>query len=63
MKTHFPATLVLHTPNGPEPCCDKHAAALRGVMSMFGANVLTVPAPAGSECANCRNEAQKETAA
>lgn len=62
MTPTYPATLVLHTPNGPEPCCDKHAAALRGLMSMLGAHVLTVPAPEGSECANCRNEAAKETA-
>ena len=58
MNATYPATLVVHTPKGPEPCCDKHAAAMRGLMSMLGAHVLTVPASDGAECANCRNEAK-----
>lgn len=53
------ATLVVHTPKGPEPCCDKHAAQLRGAMFLLGSHVYTVPAAAGQECANCVNEAKK----
>jgi len=53
------ATLVVHTPKGPEPCCDKHAAELRGAMFLLGACVYTVPASAGAQCANCINEVKK----
>lgn len=57
------ATLVVHTPKGPEACCDKHAAQLRGVMFLLGACVYTVPAAASTECANCINEATKREVA
>lgn len=57
------ATLVVHTPKGPEPCCDKHAAQVRGVMFLLGAHVFTVPAADGAECTNCLNEAKKTEAA
>lgn len=56
MTTPFPATLVLHTRTGEKACCDKHAAEVRGAMSLLGAQVLTVPAPEGSECSYCRAE-------
>jgi len=59
MTTPFPATLVLHTPKGEQSYCDKHAAEVRGAMSLLGAKVLTVPAPVGSECADCRDEARE----
>jgi hypothetical protein len=54
-----PASLVVHTPKGPESCCDKHAAQLRGAMFLLGACVYTVPAAADAQCANCVNEAKK----
>lgn len=59
MTTTFPATLVLHTPKGETPCCDKHAAELRGALSLLGGQVLTVPAPVDSECVDCRAEARE----
>jgi hypothetical protein len=59
MTTPFPATLVLHTPKGEQPYCDKHAAEVRGAMSLLGGQVLTVTAPFDSECADCRAEARE----
>lgn len=52
------ATLVVHTPKGPEPCRDKHAAQIRGAMFLLGSHVYTVPAAAGQVCANCVSEAK-----
>lgn len=59
----YPATLIVHTPKGQEPCCDKHAAQLRGAMFLLAAHVFTVPAEAGAECNNCRNEMAREVIA
>jgi len=52
------ATLVVHTPDGPQPCCDRHAAEVRGAMFLLSAAVYTVPAPRGQRCATCVREAK-----
>lgn len=54
----YPAELVVHTPSGPVPACEKHAQAIKAVMAICGAHVCIVPAPLGLDCTNCVNEAK-----
>jgi hypothetical protein len=58
----YPATHIIHTVQGPEPCCAKHAVMLRNLMQFMGSGVNATVAPEGSECNNCRNEAAEEGA-
>ncbi len=51
------ATLVVHTPDGPQPCCDRHAAEVRGALFLLSAQVYTVPAAKGQRCTTCMREA------
>jgi hypothetical protein len=55
----FPATCVAHWPSGPVSCCAAHANALVAIGQVMACNVaVTLPAPDGAECANCKNEAK-----
>lgn len=55
----YPATLLVHCPQGPEPCCEKHARGLMGLMRFMGAHTVAQKIDPGLECNNCRNEAKK----
>ena len=55
----YPAKYLVHTVQGPEPCCADHAIAVENIMLFMGACVHTTIAPDGAECNNCRNEADK----
>lgn len=58
--TKYPATRVVHTPSGPEPCCQKHAKKLSDLMAFMGAYTNSTDAPEWSECNNCRNESESK---
>ena len=54
----YPATHVAHWATGPVNCCEEHARQIAGMGRFLRTHVaVTVPAPEGSECSNCRNEA------
>jgi hypothetical protein len=53
----YPATRIVHWPNGPVPCCDAHAAQLAGLAGFLGAHVAQTVALHDEQCANCVNEA------
>ena len=55
----YPATLIVHTVNGSEPCCINHADKLIRVMNFLGAGARVDCADDATECNNCRNEAEK----
>lgn len=55
----FPAIYIVHTVNGQIPACDAHARALRSLMDMLGAHTNMTPAPADSECENCKNKSRE----
>lgn len=54
----YPAEYTVHWPTGPVPCCQKHAAALRGLANSLGGHVNIEAAAAGAQCMNCVNEAE-----
>ena len=56
-----PATQLVETVQGVEPCCDKHARQLAVLMGFMGSMTSSRPIPSGEEheCNNCRNEAKK----
>lgn len=58
-ETLFPATVICHTIQGPEPCCEKHAVMVKNLFQFMGAATNFTHAPLGAECNNCRNEAEK----
>lgn len=60
IEEKFPATMEVHTPQGPMFACDKHAGAMGALMSFMGVHINSTPAPPDVECSNCRNEAQKK---
>jgi len=55
----YPATRIVHWPNGPVPCCDTHAAQLAGLAGFLGSHVAQTPALDGEECMNCVHEAKE----
>lgn len=55
----FPATVIVHTVTGPEPCCDKHAKQLKALMSFMGGHTNDTEILEPTECNNCINEAYK----
>ena len=66
----FPAVYMAHTPSGPiYTCadhavymaytCADHAIKITALLSFMGAYVVLTPAPDGSQCCNCVNEAKK----
>lgn len=55
----FPATFTMHCPSGSTNACMKHARSIETLFSrMFGLRVPASPAPEGSQCDNCLNEAK-----
>jgi len=56
MSNEYPAEVLVHTVQGPEPCCRKHADQLAALMRFMGACTNETSAPEGSQCNNCRNE-------
>jgi hypothetical protein len=59
MIAKYPATMIVHTAQGPEPCCDKHAIMVKNLFQFMGSHVNATPAAESAECNNCRNEARK----
>lgn len=55
----FPAIYIAHTPPGPTYACADHAEKIKALFSFMGAYVNFTPAPNGSQCCNCINEAKK----
>jgi len=55
----FPATVIVHTINGPIPCCDNHAKKLEALMRFMGGHSNNTELEKPTECINCRNEAMK----
>jgi hypothetical protein len=53
----YPATCILHTPNGPHPCCGRHAAQLEAIMAALGAHTHRETLVDMPQCLNCINEA------
>ena len=56
----FPDAFIVHTVNGPVPCCPTHATKLTSLMAFMGAQTNLVPAIDNEECGNCRNEQRKD---
>lgn len=54
----FPATFLVHTLQGAEPCCVKHAKRLEIYMRSLFVHIKPTKAPKGSICNNCVNEAR-----
>jgi hypothetical protein len=52
----FPATMLVHWPSGPVPCCDEHGRQLIGLGSFLGSHVVATTLDAPAECVNCMNE-------
>lgn len=59
-EKNFPATVLVHCPNGPTAACDEHARGIQGIMRFLGAHTVCTPAPEGSQCGNCVNENAKD---
>ena len=56
--SNFPANWIVHTPNGPIPCCDNHADDVMTLMEFMGVHT-TRQATSGVECVNCVNEQKR----
>ncbi len=52
----WPATRIVHCPNGPVNACDEHAKQITGLMSFLGAHIVHTAAADGAQCENCVNE-------
>lgn len=52
----YPATMIVHWPTGPVPCCDKHGRALVGLGNMLGSHIAITKVETPQECSNCKNE-------
>ena len=55
----FPATVTVHTPQGPTHCCAKHAYWVENLFFFMGAHTNSTKAPDGAQCANCNIEANE----
>ena len=58
-QKNFPATVTVHTPQGPTHCCAKHAHWVENLFSTMGAYTNSTKAPEGAQCANCNIEAKE----
>ena len=56
MNDEYSAEVLVHSIQGPEPCCRKHADKLAALMHFMGTDTNKTPAPDGAQCNNCRNE-------
>lgn len=56
----FPAIWMVHTVNGPVPCCEKHSDKLQGLMRFMGAHVGVNLITSDMECSNCVNESKAQ---
>ena len=52
----YPATVIVHCPNGPVPACESHADQIQGLMRFMGAHTVRTLAEPGMVCSNCVNE-------
>lgn len=58
-QTRYPATLIVHTVNGPIACCEEHATRLQRLNAFLGAHTVVEPITDRDdmgECSNCQNE-------
>lgn len=53
----YPATQIVHCPNGPIAACDEHAAQLKVLFEFMGGHVVSTTLTGPEECVNCINEA------
>lgn len=60
MKSQFPATLIVHTPSGPVPCCDSHAEQLTRLIRFIGGHINHTAAMPEDQCSNCINSYKPE---
>ena len=58
--TTYPATRIVHTPNGEVPCCDTHAAQVTGLFRFLGAHIVHTAASPSDQCTNCINEKKED---
>lgn len=54
----YPATVMVHTPTGPIPCCNCHEEAARNLYSILGCAIAATELEEPAECTNCVNEAK-----
>ena len=57
----FPASCIVHTPNGRTPACEKHAEQLEAVFRCMGGHTNRTPLEEPKPCSNCINETQNKT--
>ena len=50
------ATKIAHWPNQDVPCCDEHAAQIKGVGEAIGLSVSFSDVTEDAECVNCQTE-------
>lgn len=62
MTVKYPATQVVHCPNGPVKSCDKHAEQITRLMQFLGGHVVHTVPDTQDQCANCVNEAKAREA-
>lgn len=55
------ASLIVHWPGKDTPACVDHAVKLAKLAISMGFAVSSTPCEDETECANCANEAAKET--
>jgi hypothetical protein len=51
----FPASVLVHWPTGPVPCCDEHGRQLIALGNFLGSHVVASPLNIPGECINCVN--------
>lgn len=56
------ATVMVHWPGQTTAACENHARKLEGLAGFLGFPLTSTPAPDGTPCANCENEAKKVSA-
>ena len=54
--SYFPAAVIVHTPNGETPACNRHARAISRVFGAMGWQTWTTPLLGFAPCQNCINE-------
>jgi len=56
-EPQFPAVWIVHTPNGPEPCCELHKHKLVNLMRFLGVHAhAETSTQTDLVCNNCVNE-------
>lgn len=53
----YPATMIVHWPTGPTPCCDDHGQQLISLGNYLGSHIVATQLTEPAECENCVNEA------